>query len=152
MDWVSSSVLLSDCNGEYNKQTKSRGMTAIQKRPGFHWKKKSQRGYLSSLGSRQQEEDLELFSLAFRHQLALGKCCKNTFQFCSGPSSCGCSFSDKIVLEFNWRLMWLVMKNCQQCCQYCTAHWMWLIGISGRLGSTGFCWAYQADVGDSGGI
>lgn len=46
-------------------------MAAIQTRPGIHWKK-SQGGYLSSLGSRQQKKVLELFWLDFSHHLALG--------------------------------------------------------------------------------
>lgn len=46
-------------------------MTAIQTRPGIHWKK-SQGGYLSSLGSRQRKNVLEHFWLDFSHHLALG--------------------------------------------------------------------------------
>lgn len=48
----------------YKKKKDEEKMTAIQTRPGIHWKK-SQEGYLFSLGSRQQEEFLELFLLAF---------------------------------------------------------------------------------------
>lgn len=89
-------------------------MAAVQNSPGFHWKKKSWGGYLSFPGSRQQKSVLELFSLAFRHQLALGMELQiQRFQFCSSCNNCGCSFSDKIILGLNWRLMKLVMKNCQ---------------------------------------
>lgn len=122
LEWIECQVLFYCQVAVENKRKREDGSNSEY---GFHWKMKSRECYLSSPGSRQHKSVLEVFSLAFRHQLALGMELQiQCFHFRSSCINCGCLFSDKIILGLNWRLMKLVMKNYQ-------LHVRW-ISLSGR--------------------